>query len=77
MDAPRYFATTSAKGTMKYRDVHWTLGLLSSPDTLPIGQADCKTWDDHGNALFELSLKTGAKVPGRWLLVSGEFKPSA
>jgi hypothetical protein len=61
---------------MKYRDVQWTLGLLPSPDTLPIGQADLKARDEDGNAVFELSLKTGEKVPGRWLLVDGEFKPA-
>jgi hypothetical protein len=75
MDLPRYFARTSATGTMKYRDVHWTLGLFPSPDAFPIGQADCRTWNEHGNAVFELSLKTGVRVPGRWLLVDSEFKP--
>ena len=51
-----YFANVSQRGPMKYRDVPGSIGVLESRDNpMPIGQADCKTWDENGLAVWVLS----------------------
>jgi hypothetical protein len=48
-----YFANVSKAGPVKYRDVPGSIGVLEAPDKLmPIGQADCKAWDENGLAVL-------------------------
>jgi hypothetical protein len=50
-----YFANLSQTGPVKYRDVPGSVGVLEALDKpMPIGQADCKTWDEHGGRFGRL-----------------------
>jgi hypothetical protein len=54
---------------VKYRDVIGSIGVLESPDNLmPIGQADCKTWDENGLAVWVLTIG-GQPIAGRWVII--------
>jgi hypothetical protein len=58
-----------------YPDVPGSLGVIESPDQpMPIGQADCMTHDENGAAVWVLRIGK-QEIPGRWVLVSGEFLP--
>jgi hypothetical protein len=47
-----YFANINQRGPVRYRDVPGSIGVLEAPDKfMPIGQADCKTWDENGLAI--------------------------
>jgi hypothetical protein len=52
-----YFANIKQRESMKYRDVPGSVGVLEAPDKLmPIGQADCRTWDANGFAVWFLRI---------------------
>jgi hypothetical protein len=42
---------------------------------MPIGQADCKTWDDQGLAVWVLTIG-GQPIAGRWVIIDREFRPA-
>jgi hypothetical protein len=70
----RFYANITKLGPLKYRDVIGSIGILESLDNLmPIGQADCKTWDENGLAVWKLTVR-GQPVEGRWIIVDREFK---
>ncbi len=69
-----YFANISQRGTMKYRDVPGSLGVLESADNfMPVGQADCRGPDEDGFAVFRLLVR-GRPIDGLWHIVDGEFR---
>jgi hypothetical protein len=69
-----YYTDCFGKGPVKYRDVICSIGVLESPDNhMPIGIANCRTWDEHGLAIWELTVK-GEKFPGRWVIIDREFR---
>jgi hypothetical protein len=62
-----YFAKLSIKGPVKYRDadVAGSIGVLEAPDNpMPISMASCKTWDERGLAVWELTIG-GQQLEGR------------
>ena len=68
-----YFANISQRGPVKYRDVPGSIGVLEAPDQpMPIGQADCKTWDENGLAVWTLRIG-GQPIEGRWVIVDQQF----
>ena len=70
-----YFANIKQRGPMKYRDVPGSIGVLESMDNpMPIGQANCMTWDENGLAVWELSI-AGQPIEGRWVIIDREFRP--
>jgi hypothetical protein len=71
---PRYVASIVIKGPLMYRDVPGSLCVIESPDGLiPSGRADCTTHDEHGVAVWVLRIGK-EEIPGRWVLVGGEFR---
>jgi hypothetical protein len=74
-----YFANIGPlTGPVKYRDtrVAGSIGVLESPTNhMPIGQADCKTWDENGLAVWQILIR-GQPIKGRWVIVDREFKPA-
>jgi hypothetical protein len=72
-----YFANIKQRWPLKYRDVLSSIGVLESPDNaMPIGQADCVTWDENGLAVWLLRIG-GQPIAGRWVIVDRQFKPAA
>ena len=68
-------ANIIAPGRIRYGRHPFTIGVLVSPDNfMPIGQADCVMWDDHGLAVWMLRID-GLAIPGRWVIVDREFRP--
>jgi hypothetical protein len=62
------------RGPLKYRDVPGSIGVLESPDNaMPIGQADCLTWDENDLAVWKLNIG-GHRIEGRWMIIDREFK---
>jgi hypothetical protein len=76
MSTARYYANVGpVKGPLRYRDVPGSIGVLEAPDKpMPIGQAMCKTWDEQGRAVWELTIG-GHQLPGRWVIVDRQFHP--
>jgi hypothetical protein len=73
-----YFANVSQRGPVHYRDVPGSVGVLEAPDPGapgPIGQADCKTWDEHGRAVWQLRIG-GHPIAGLWVIIDREFRPA-
>jgi hypothetical protein len=70
-----YFANISQCGPIRYRDVPGSIGVLESPDNfMPIGQADCVTWDGNGRAVWGLTIG-GQPIEGRYVILDRQFKP--
>jgi hypothetical protein len=70
------FANINRAGALKYRDVPGSIGVLDAPDNaMPIGQADCKTRDDQGRAVWVLTIG-GQPIAGRWVIIDREFRPT-
>jgi hypothetical protein len=42
---------------------------------MPIGEANCLTWDEKGLAVWTLRIGK-EEIPGRWIIVDREFKPT-
>jgi hypothetical protein len=73
---PRYLAHISTRGPVKYGSVPGAIGILEQPDRfMPIGEASCRTWDDDNLGLWVLRVG-GQQLPGLWVVVDGEFKPT-
>jgi hypothetical protein len=71
-----YYTNCFGKGPVKYRDVIGSIGVLEAPDNhMPIGIANCRTYDERGLAIRELTVR-GEKVSGQWIIVDGEFRVS-
>jgi hypothetical protein len=71
-----YFANVTQRSPVKYRDVPGSIGVLVSPNNaMPIGQADCVTWDDQGLAVWVLTIG-GQVIAGRWVIIDREFRPA-
>jgi hypothetical protein len=69
-----YYSDHFGKGPVKYRDVIGSIGVLESPDNhMPIGIAFCRTWDENGLAVWELTVRE-EKLAGQWIIVDGEFR---
>jgi hypothetical protein len=72
----RYFAGISQTGPIKYGKLPGSIGVLESPDNaMPIGQTNCKTWDQNGLAVWVLSIG-GQPIEGRWVIIDREFRPA-
>jgi hypothetical protein len=71
---PRYLAQISQKGPVKYGDVPSASGVLEVIDNLmPIGEAQCKTWDERGLAVWTIRIGQ-AEIPGCWVIFDREFQ---
>src|SRR5262249_62403075 len=65
-----------AGGPLKYGEVPGAVGLLEALDKpMPVGMALCVGWDPAGLAVWTLTVH-GDELPGRWLVVDGEFRPA-
>ena len=74
---PRYFASITAAGPVKYGQLPGLIGVLESPDRFtPVGEASCVAWDEDGIAIWLLRIG-GQPIPGRWIIVNREFLPAA
>jgi hypothetical protein len=72
-----YFANVTQRGPLKYRDVPGSIGVLEALDQpMPIGQADCITWDENGLAVWALTVG-GQPIAGRWVIIDREFRPAS
>jgi hypothetical protein len=70
------FANITHRGPVKYRDVPGSIGILESLDKfMPIGKADCKTWDENGLAVWTFRIG-GQPIKGRWVIIDREFRPA-
>jgi hypothetical protein len=72
----RYFAHISQKGPIRYGDVPGSIGVLEALDKfMPIGEASCRTHDEKGLAVWTLRIGK-QEIPGRWIIVDREFRPT-
>jgi hypothetical protein len=68
-----YFTNASTKGKVRYGKFPFAISVLESPGNhLPIGMAFSATVTDAGLAVWRLTVR-GAKVPGRFVVIDGEF----
>jgi hypothetical protein len=73
MAQPSYYTNIGDRGAVKHNKVSYSIGVLESPHGgLPIGVANCVGEDVNGLAIWELTVR-GERIPGRWLIVDGEF----
>lgn len=71
----KYYTSVTNKGTMRYRDVPGSIGVMEAPDNpMPIGVAHCRGPDASGLAEFRLIVR-GQPVAGVFRVVDGEFVP--
>jgi hypothetical protein len=74
---PQYFANITPRGPVKYDTVPGSIGVLAGPDQfMPIGEANCVTWDAKGLAVWTLRIGKD-EMPGRWVIVDREFRPAS
>ena len=72
----RYFAHISQLGSIRYGDVPDSIGVLEVLDKfMPIGEASCRTHDENGLAVWKLRIGE-QEIPGRWIIVDREFRPT-
>ena len=72
----RYFAHISQKGPIQYGDVPGSIDVLEAIDKfMPIGEASCPTHDENGLAVRTLRIGK-EEIPGRWIIVDREFRPT-
>jgi len=72
----RYFSHVSQKGSVRYGDVPGSIGVLEALDKfMPVGEASCRTHDENGLAVWTLRIGK-QEIPGRWIIVDREFRPS-
>jgi hypothetical protein len=68
-----YFAHISQKGSIRYRDVSESIGVLEALDKfMPIGEASCRIHDENGLAVWTLRIGK-EEIPGRWVIVDRGF----
>jgi hypothetical protein len=49
-----YYTDHFSKGPVRYPNVIGSIGVLESSDNhMPIGVANCRTWDENGLAIWE------------------------
>jgi hypothetical protein len=71
-----FFAHFSQSGPIRYGDVPGSIGVLEALDKfMPIGEASCRTHDENGLAVWTLRIGK-EEIPGRWIIVDQEFRPS-
>ncbi|MGZ6076123.1 MAG: hypothetical protein ACXWOA_19910 [Isosphaeraceae bacterium] len=71
-----YFAHISQTGVVKYGQVPSSIGVLEAPEKpMPIGEAHCITWDEHGLAVWTLRIGK-QELAGRWVIIDREFQPA-
>ena len=71
-----YFAHISQRGPVKYDQVPGSIGVLEAIDKpMPIGEAHCMTWDEHGLAVWTIRIGK-QEIPGRWIIIDREFRPA-
>ena len=72
----QYFAHISQTGAVKYGQVPGSIGVLEAPEKpMPIGEAHCITWDEHGLAVWTLRIGK-QELAGRWVIIDREFQPA-
>ena len=72
-----YFAHINAAGPIRYGQIPGSIGVLEALDRfMPIGEAYCVTWDENGLAVWTLRISK-EEIPGRWIIVDREFRPTA
>ncbi len=71
-----YFAYISAAGPIRYGQVPGSIGVLEALDRfMPIGEASRRTHNENGLAVWTLRIGK-QEIPGRWIIVDREFRPS-
>jgi hypothetical protein len=71
-----YFAHISAAGPIRYGQFPFSIGVLEARDKpMPIGMAPEVNRTEDGLALWKPTVH-GVEVPGRWVIVDREFKPT-
>jgi hypothetical protein len=69
-----YFAHISQLGPVKFGQVPESIGVLEAPDKpMPIGEATCTTWDEHGLAVWTLRIGD-RQIGGQWIIVDRTFR---
>jgi hypothetical protein len=64
------------QGSVFYRALPGSIGVLESPTNhLPVGIAMAGGWTEDGLAVWQLTVQ-GVAVPGRWVIVDREFRPT-
>jgi hypothetical protein len=65
----KYFAHISQTGPIRYGQVPGSIGVLEATDKpMPIGEASCRTYDEHGLAVWTLRIGK-EEIPGRWVII--------
>jgi len=73
---PSYANAVPAHGPLRYSEVPGAIGVLVALDKpMPVGLALCVGWDPAVLALWTLTVH-GDELPGRWLVIDGEFRPA-
>jgi hypothetical protein len=73
---PSFFAHISHDGPIRYGDVPGSIGVLEARDKpMPIGEASCRTHDEHGLAVWNLRIGK-QEIPGRYIIIDREFVPA-
>jgi hypothetical protein len=73
---PFYANAGPAHGPLRYGGVPGAIGILEALDEpMPVGMALCVGWDSAGLAVWTLTVH-GDDLPGRWLVIDGEFRPA-
>jgi hypothetical protein len=72
-----YYTNVGPKsGPIMYRDGHDAIGVLQDRDNhWPIGMALGWNWDAEGRSTYKLTVH-GIELPGLWVVVDREFRPS-
>jgi hypothetical protein len=74
---PFYANAGPARGPLRHGEVPGSIGVLEAPDNpMPVGRALCVGWDSAGRAVGMLTVH-GDELPGRWLIIDGEFRPAS
>jgi hypothetical protein len=72
----RYFAHICQKGPVRYGTIPGSIGVLETLDKpMPIGEASCRTHDEYGLAVWTIRIGK-QEIPGRWVIVDREFRPT-
>ena len=69
------FRTHQPGGPVKYDQVPGSIGVLEAIDKpMPIGEAHCMTWDEHGLAVWTIRIGK-QEIAGRWIIIDRELGP--
>jgi hypothetical protein len=71
---PTYYAHVTKKGPVKYGRRRKAIWVFAAQDQyMPIGEASCQSRDENGLAVWTLLIGKN-DIPGKWIIVDGEFR---